>query len=151
MAIRMCVHWNWNCFRSALLGIQWSVWLIRIICKRSVDLCGSCELIRNCLLYWYGQFIIYIVSIILYILYNIPRNICLEILINLRIYLVFMRISNCILWNPWISVVNLQYSALNLSKLSFYNSFLTSPPSVPLSDQGCERSVTSKFTSLDLF
>ena len=52
-------------------------------------------------------------------------NICLEILINLRIYLVFMRISLCILWNPWISVVNLQYSALNPQNCHFSNLFLS--------------------------
>ena len=92
--------------------------------QRSVDLCGSCKYSKLfALLVW----LIHIfVSIILFILYNIPRNICLEILINLWIYLVFIRISNCILWNPWISVVNLQYFNLkSFKKLSFYNSVLS--------------------------
>ena len=110
--------------------------------------------IRNCLLYWYGQFIIYsYLSITLYILYNIPRNICLEILINLRIYLVFMRISNCILWNPWISVV--KFAIFNLKSFKnchFITQFYLLSICFPCRIQFVRGvSLTSKFASLDLF
>ena len=73
-------------------------------------------------------------------------NICLEILINLRIYLVFMRISLCILWNPWISVVNLQYFNLKSIKISQFLTYFYLLSSCTLSDPGCERSVIAKLS-----
>ena len=57
MAIRMCDHCN--CFRSALLvNLMVRAWFV-LFAKDLflIDLCGSCKLIRNCLLYWYGYFI----------------------------------------------------------------------------------------------
>ena len=132
------------CFRSVLWDLMVSAWFVLFakIC-RSVGVVNLFEIGS----YWYG-FRPVINSIIL----SIFRNICLEILINLRIYLVFMRISLCILWNPWISVVNLQYFNLkSIQNLSFSNLFLTSPPSVPLSDSDGRESLHLKFTSLGLF
>ena len=74
------------------------------------------------LLVWFIRHIFVILLLCIF-----SYNICLEILINLRIYLVFMQISLCILWNPWISVVNLQYFNLKSIKISqFLNLFLTS-------------------------
>ena len=115
---------NCNCFRPVFVSKSNGQCLISFIFAQDlflIDLCGSCKLIRNCLLYWYGYFIY---SYLLLCIFFVFVNICLEILINLRIYLVFMWISLCILWNLWISVVNLQHSALNPSKLSVFNLFL---------------------------
>ena len=47
---------NCNCFRSVFVSKSNGQSLIRIICK-DLLICGSCKLIRNCLLYWYGYFI----------------------------------------------------------------------------------------------
>ena len=78
-------------------------------------------------------------------------NICLEILINLRIYLVFMRISLCILWNPWISVVNLQYFNLKSIKICQFLSLFLSPLLLYLVGFRLWEEFHLKIASLDLF
>ena len=86
-----------------------------LFCKDLYQICGSCKFLRK-LFVWYGlrPFIISITLCIFTAIF------CLEILRNLRIYLVFVRISPCILWNPWISVLNLQYLKLKSSKFAIF-------------------------------
>ena len=63
----------------------------------------------------FTSLLFYIFVIILY----------LEILLNLQISSVFWWISLCILWNPWISVLNLQYSKLKSILLYHFELFLS--------------------------
>ena len=53
-----------------------------------------------------------------------------EILLNLQISSVFWQISLCILWNPWISALNLQYFKLkSIVIVTFSDCCLSSPVS----------------------
>ena len=78
----------------------------------------------------------------------------LEIHLNLQISSVFWQISLCILWNPWISVLNLQYSKLKSIKLChfelFFNCFYLLSSCTIVRCRG-KREIYLNLHSLDLF